>query len=304
MHNGIIVVDKPCGITSHKVISELRRILGMRRIGHGGTLDPLATGVLPVFVGRATRASSFILNSDKSYITTFKLGITTDTQDITGNILSENNNLPTEGEISNIFDKFTGNLSQLPPMYSAVKVGGKKLYELARSGIEVERDSRNITIYSIDLDTNSSIPSEGIYTIAVSCSKGTYIRTLVHDIGQALGCGATLTDLRRTSTGPFNLGMAKKLDEIEDVSRNSSVDSILIPVDEIFSEYPALSLDLHGERLCRNGALIPVSSVSGQQKPGKMYRVYGPDGKFLMLGKTIKSNDDIYLKTVKNFFEV
>lgn len=304
MVSGIIVVDKPQGITSHNVVSRLRGILSERRIGHGGTLDPLATGVLPIFVGRATRASSYLLNSDKSYTASFKLGISTDTQDITGIIQSKSDKLPSEGELTDVLGKFIGKLQQTPPMYSAIKVGGKKLYELARSGIEVEREARDIEIYSIKVLEEGCKPSEGVYTILVSCSKGTYIRTLVHDIGQLLGCGAVLTALRRTSTGPFDLNMARTLEEIEQARSAGTVDSIIVPVDTLFSEYPQFQLDESGERLCRNGAKIPLPSSGTHFQVNDLYRVYGPEGNFLMIGKIVHHNGREFLKTVKSFFEV
>jgi len=304
MLSGVIVVDKPQSITSHNVVSRLRNILNQRRIGHGGTLDPLATGVLPVFVGRATRASSFLLDSDKSYTASFKLGITTDTQDINGTVLSKSEKLPSHGELCDALGKFVGKQMQTPPMYSAIKVGGKKLYELARSGIEIERQSREIEIYMIKLVEEKCIPSDGLYTIWVSCSKGTYIRTLIHDIGQFLGCGAVLTALRRTSAGPFDLSMAKTLDEIEQAKSDGSLESIITPVDTLFSGYPAVILDSRAERLCRDGALIPLPSTDAQHDADALYRVYGPQGDFLMIGKVISRDGKKFLKTVKNFFDV
>lgn len=300
MLNGILVVDKPVGLSSHGVVSRLRRILGEKRIGHGGTLDPLATGVLPIFVGRATRASDFLLAADKSYIAHFRLGITTDTQDITGNILTVSNSLPTAGELRNILRKFTGTIMQIPPMYSAIKVGGKKLYEIARSGVEIERQPREITVFSIELFTDEAKPEADRYSISVNCSKGTYIRTLVNDIGTELGCGAALTALRRTKTGAFDISMAKTLEDIEHAKNEGSISSLITPVDALFSQYPVISVDERGEKLCRNGALIPSDSAD----PEVTYRVYGPDGSFLMLGSAIIDNGKTYLKTVKNFFDV
>jgi len=300
MLNGILVVDKPEGPSSHDVVSRLRRILGEKRIGHGGTLDPIATGVLPVLVGRATRASDFLLAADKAYTAHFRLGITTDTQDITGNILTVSSALPTAGELRTILRKFTGAITQVPPMYSAIKVGGRKLYEMARSGIEVKRQPREVTVFSIDLMTDDSMPEADRYSISVHCSKGTYIRTLINDIGAELGCGATLTALRRTKTGAFDISMSRTLDEIEAAVSEGSISSLIIPVDSMFTQYPETSVDASGERLCRNGALVPFGSGT----PGTTYRVYGPGGNFLMLGLATTERGKIYLKTVKNFFDV
>jgi tRNA pseudouridine55 synthase len=304
MLSGIVVVDKPQGITSHDAVSRLRSILNERRIGHGGTLDPLATGVLPVFVGRATRASSFMLDSDKSYTASFRLGIVTDTQDITGKVLSNSNELPAQRELIDILGRFTGKLRQTPPMYSSLKIGGKKLYELARSGIEVERQPRDIEIYSILLHEEKSAPSEGLYTVSVSCSKGTYIRTLIHDIGQLLGCGAVLTALRRTSAGPFDLSMSKTLEELERAKSAGTVESLILPTDIMFSGFPEIRLDTEGERLCRNGALVPLRPAEARSGDSGLFRVYGPEGDFLMVGKIVRQNGIGLLKTVKSFFEV
>ena len=266
----------------------------------------MATGVLPVFIGRATRAADYMLASDKSYTARFRLGVTTDTQDITGNILSVSDSLPTVGELAVILQRFRGKIAQIPPMYSAIKVGGKKLYEIARSGGEVERAPREIEIFSIDLVGENVLPTGNDpstpceYTISVSCSKGTYIRTLVHDIGAALGCGAAMTALRRTSTGIFRLDAANTLEEIASCAggrQNSRI--FLCRSTPLFGRYPEMTVDASGEKLCRCGALVPASLA----EIGATYRVYGPDG-FLMLGETVSLGDQTYLKTVKNFFDV
>lgn len=285
---GILVVDKAAGMTSHDVVGRVRRIFSERRVGHGGTLDPMATGVLPLFVGRATRAVEFAAGADKEYVATMRTGLTTDTQDLTGTVLSRTPGHVTGARVEALLPEFTGALQQVPPMYSAVKQGGKKLYELARQGITVERRPRQIEIHSLTL--LSAREEEGEFTLKVVCSKGTYVRTLVHDLGAALGCGAALSALRRTRAGRFTLEEAVTLEELQDRGR----DFPLLPVDALFSQYPALSLDTAQEARCRNGADIALSAAPGDG----LWRVYAPDGAFLMLGRA----QDTVLKTEKNFF--
>ncbi len=285
--NGIVIVDKPAGITSHDVVARLRRIYNTRRIGHSGTLDPLATGVLPIFVGRATRACEFALCDNKKYKAKMKLGLITDTQDITGSVLEEHEVSASFEDLKRAAEGFVGEISQTPPMYSAIKVGGVKLYELARKGESVERKPRQITIHSIDCEE----AGDNEYYITVSCSKGTYIRTLCEDIGRALGCGATLTELRRLSSGGFSEENAKTLEEIAE-----NPEASLLPTDFMFSEFDAVKIDAAGEKKCRNGAAVPFSA-----ELGKKYRVYSESGEFLMLAEGGKDGE---LITVKSFFEV
>ncbi|MBE6948564.1 MAG: tRNA pseudouridine(55) synthase TruB [Ruminococcaceae bacterium] len=280
--NGIIVINKPSDWTSHDVVAKLRGILHERRTGHGGTLDPMATGVLPVFVGRATRAVEFIENADKEYIAGIKLGCTTDTQDITGTVLTTSDVTVTKDDLLAVMPEFTGDISQIPPMYSAIKQNGKKLYELARKGIETERKPRNITIFELELlefDGN-----EG--KLRIVCSKGTYIRTLCHDIGARLGCGAVMSSLIRTRVGEFRLENAVNL---EDVS-----ESKLMAVDSVFANLPECRINAKQEKKCRNGCEFKLDVQDGK------YRVYSGDGSFLMLGEV----KDGVMKTVKSFFEV
>lgn len=283
--NGVIVVNKPEGFTSHDVVAKLRGILKTRRIGHSGTLDPMATGVLPIFVGRATRACEFATAENKTYCAEMLLGIQTDTQDITGNVLSERPVNIDDEKLSSVINSFRGEISQIPPMYSAIKVDGKKLYELARAGIEVERKSRNITIHEIKF----SRIGDNKVSIEAEVSKGTYIRTLCDDIGEALGCGATLTKLTRIKSGAFTLDDANTLEEIQEKG-----EALLRPVDSLFSEFPRISVDEKGAFRIKNGADFPFEGEDGK------YRVYGEDNEFLMLGE-IENN---ILKTIKSFFEV
>ena len=220
MASGILVVDKPAGWTSMDVCAKLRGVFHEKRVGHGGTLDPMATGVLPVFVGRATRAVEFAEKSDKEYIAGIKLGVVTNTQDITGEVLEERPVSVSRKELEAALEGFRGDILQIPPMYSAIKIGGKKLYELARKGREVDRPARPVTIKSLELAEQQA---ENLYTIRVRCSKGTYIRTLCHDIGQALGCGGCMASLRRTMAAGFALEDAVTLEQVREAADPASL---------------------------------------------------------------------------------
>ena len=292
MLSGILVMDKPKDWTSHDVIAKLRGILKQKRIGHGGTLDPMATGVLPVFVGRATRAAEFCENAEKEYVAEITLGIVTDTQDITGSILEENFVTAAVNDLLDILPMFRGEQKQVPPMYSAVKQGGKKLYELARKGIEVERKPRDIFISKLELISSGK---EANYTLNITCSKGTYIRTLCHDIGAALGCGATLSALRRTRAGVYNIDKTVTLDEVSAAASSDTLANLLLPVDSIFSEISDITLGESDSRKVKNGVRIEVSGCEN----GK-YRVYAPNGEFLLLGDVRFGQ----FRTIKSFFEV
>lgn len=286
MANGILIVDKPEGWTSQDVVSKLRGVLHEKRVGHGGTLDPMATGVLPVFVGRATRAVEFFEHAEKAYETTLLLGTTTDTQDTTGTVLETRPVTADEAAVRALLPRFTGVQQQRPPMYSAVKIGGKKLYELAREGKEIERKPREITVFSAELlhfENNSA-------RLRIHCSKGTYIRTLCHDIGQALGCGGCMAALRRVQAGAYRLADAVTLDEI---LAHPEPQTLLKPVDSLFSAYPRVTLTPAQEKCCRNGAAFTCKWSAGR------CRVYSPSGEFLALCEVA----DGKLKTVKSFFE-
>ena len=288
--NGIILVDKPSDWTSHDVVGKLRGILHERRIGHSGTLDPMATGLLVVFVGRATRAVKFAEADSKEYIAGLRLGVSTDTQDITGNTLKSSNSLPSRAELEQALGAFKGEISQIPPMYSAIKVGGKKLYELARRGESVERKPRKITIDMLDIIGEN----DGDYILDIVCSKGTYIRTLCNDIGDALGCGGCMSSLRRVKAGAFSIEQAYTIDEIQAAANNGELDASLISVDRLFSAYPALTVSDTAEKKLCNGNIIKLVSPNG------IYRVYSQTGAFLLLGEVA----DNKLKTIKSFFEV
>ena len=288
--NGIILIDKPQGWTSHDVVGKLRGILHERRIGHSGTLDPLATGLLVVFVGRATRAVEFAEADRKEYIAGLRLGISTDTQDITGRIINEGTDLPDEMELRKALERFKGELAQIPPMYSAVKVGGKKLYELARKGESIERKPRHITVFG--LETAGREDNDCILNVV--CSKGTYIRTLCHDIGTALGCGGCMSSLRRTKSGVFSVEDAYTITEVQDAADRGEADKLLLPADTLFAGYPELRADATNEKLLRNGCIVNASAPDGR------FRVYSEKGEFLLLGDVKNGR----MKTVKSFFEV
>ena len=287
---GILLVDKPVGFTSHDVIAKLRGVLHERRLGHAGTLDPMATGLLVVFAGRATRAVQFAESQSKRYFATMRTGIVTDTQDITGNVLETSEVEISEEMLYKLLPEFTGALLQTPPMYSAVKQNGKKLYELARKGIEVERKSREIIIHSLEYQRHI----ENDFQLSIECSKGTYIRTLCHDIGARLGCGATLSSLRRTKSGDFSVEDAHTLDKIIECSQQGRAQELFLPVDSLFSEYAQLTIDEKQKAKCLCGNSFPANMPDG------VYRVYDEDGAFMMLGEAKEG----LLTTIKSFFEI
>ena len=285
--NGIVIIDKPADWTSQDVTAKLRGVLQTRRIGHGGTLDPMATGVLPVFVGRATRGVEFFEHADKVYETTLRLGITTDTEDITGNILEEKPVSVTENQILSVLEQFKGEIQQIPPMYSAIKINGQKLYDLARKGKEVERKSRTITIFELDflgMDGND-------VRLRVHCSKGTYIRTLCKDIGAALGCGGCMAALRRTAAGSYTEAEAISLPALIDCKNPGQY---LRNVDTLFAEHPAVTLTEKQALRTRNGNSFSIDLPDGT------YRAYDKTGEFLMLAKV----ESGVMSTIKSFFNV
>ena len=287
MPNGIIIIDKPAGWTSMDVCAKLRGILHEKRVGHAGTLDPMATGVLPVFVGQATKAVSFAEGGKKVYETVLQLGRVTDTQDTTGETLEERAVTVTADDVRAALPRFLGEIEQIPPMYSAIKVNGQKLYDLARQGKEVARKPRRITIYDLALTEELG---NGQYALRVECSKGTYIRTLCHDLGQALGCGGCMAALRRTEASGFGIGEAVTL---EDAAREG--EALLRPLDSLFRVYPAFTIPKAAlEKKCLCGNPLRVSLADG------IYRVYGCDGTFLALSEA----RDGLLTSKRNFFSV
>ena len=285
--DGIIIIDKPAGWTSQDVTAKLRGVFQTRRIGHGGTLDPMATGVLPVFVGRATRGVEFFEHADKTYEAVLRLGITTDTEDITGERLEEKPVCVTEADILAVLPGFRGEIQQIPPMYSAIKINGQKLCNLARKGKEVERPARTITIHDLDF-----LGLEGDKVrLRIHCSKGTYIRTLCKDIGAALGCGGCMESLRRVSAGSYTIDEAIPL---ADVVARENPGELLQGVDTLFTRHPAVTLTEKQTLRCRNGNSFSVSYTDGT------YRAYDEAGGFLMLAKV----EDGVMSTIKSFFEI
>ena len=285
---GIVIIDKPAGWTSQDVAARLRGVFHERRIGHGGTLDPMATGVLPIFVGRATRAVEFFEHAEKEYVAGLRLGVQTDTQDLTGEIVAQRPVSVTREQVQAALEGFLGVQEQLPPMYSAVKIGGKKLYELARQGKTVERKPRQIELLELELLSGENAD----WQFRVRCSKGTYVRTLCHDIGQALGCGGCMSSLRRTKAGGYGLDRAVTMEEI--ISMDDPA-ACLLPVDSVFDRLPRVTVHENQLRAIYNGAAVKASGLADGP-----YRVYAPDGTFLMVGLAEGGT----LKTVKSFFEV
>ena len=257
--NGIICIDKPQGFTSFDVVAKLRGITKIRRIGHAGTLDPMATGVLPVFIGRATKACDMLPDSDKEYEAEFRLGVVTDTQDSTGEVLSSCEAAVSSDEISRVVAGFLGEQEQIPPMYSAVKVDGKRLYDLARQGIEVERKPRKIVVYRIDLISFDEKSQSG--RLVISCSKGTYIRTICHDIGQKLGCGAIMTALRRTRAAGFSLDDCLTIEEAQRLSDPEVLAEEILPIDRVFAFMDRLDLGRKKAEAFLNGVKLDAEKL-------------------------------------------
>ena len=288
--NGILLIDKPAGWTSSDVVAKLRGVLHERRIGHSGTLDPMATGLLVVFVGRATRAVEFAESHEKRYLASLRPGLVTDTQDVTGTPIGGSPRSLSDAELEDALRRFRGEIDQIPPMYSAIKVKGQKLYEIARRGGEVERKPRRVRIGELRL-----LGRDGEDVLLdVRCSKGTYIRTLCHDIGQALGCGACMSALRRLEAGDFSLEDAYTLEQVQRAADEGRAEELLLPVDRLFAAYPALCLSAAEERKLCVGAAFSRPEAAGE------YRVYAPDGAFLALGRL----RDGELRSIKSFFEV
>lgn len=293
MPNGILIIDKPAGWTSMDVCAKLRGTYHEKRVGHAGTLDPMATGVLPVFIGRATRAVEFATDSDKEYIASLKLGVVTNTQDTTGEVLEERPVTATRAEVEAVLARFTGDIEQVPPMYSAIKVGGKKLYELARKGKEVERKPRPVTIRELELTGQQG---DDLYTLRILCSKGTYVRTLCHDIGQVLGCGGCMSSLRRVKAAGFTEADSLSLEAVQAAAGEGRAEDLLLPVDRYFARSgwsgkctvrPAV------EKVLRNGGTAAVPGMEGE------FLVYSGDGEFLGLGRS----EGARLRLIKSFFE-
>lgn len=283
MYNGILLLNKEPGFTSHDAVAKLRGILRFRRIGHAGTLDPMAQGLLVMLLGKATRASEYASGAEKEYIADFILGVETDTQDTTGNVLAETPVDVTESQLRQALASFEGGYDQVPPMYSAIQKDGVRLYDLARKGKEVERESRFIALPLLELLSFEAPRGK----LRVRCSKGTYIRTLCHDLGQRLGCGGAMSALTRVQAGDFSLEDALTLGEVEQLVKEGTLQQHILPVDRLFASLPAVTLTEEGAKRARNGAHAAQKHLlSGEIPPvDSLCRVYTPEGEFLMTGK-------------------
>lgn len=298
--NGIIIVNKEKGFTSHDVVAKLRGILKIKKIGHTGTLDPDATGVLPICVGKATKVCDLLTDKDKTYVARVKLGVTTDTLDMSGEVLTENEVAVTEEEIRKTLNHYRGQIQQIPPMYSAIKINGTRLYELARQGKEVERKPRTVTIHDLILRDVSLEKNE--FTMEVTCSKGTYIRSLCQDIGEMLGCGAAMKSLVRTRVGRFGLEKAKTLTEIEELVKAEKAADLWISIEEVFPEYRRCNVETGAMKYLKNGNLIKPSFCSLKEpQDGEQVRMYGDDAAFYALYRYEAKNGMYHI--VKMFHE-
>ena len=295
MKNGVIIINKEGGLSSQGVVSRVKRILGVKKAGHTGTLDPMATGVLPVLIERGVKASEFMLTSDKHYIATLLLGVTTDTEDVTGEVLTESDEIPTEAEVMASVESFIGEYMQTPPMYSALKVGGKKLCDLAREGVTIEREARPVTIHSLKAEKIS----DREYTLDVKCSKGTYIRTLCADIGEKLGCGGVMKTLCRASASGFTLSDALTLSELEAMSE-SEREARVLPVERIFADLSEVTLPDFFSRLAHSGLEIYLKKISLDLPLGTRVRLSDKDG-FFAVGEVREFDDGLAIKPIRQF---
>ncbi len=283
IESGILVMNKPQGFTSFDVIGKLRGILKIRRLGHTGTLDPMAEGVLPVLIGTAARACDILPDETKTYCAGFRLGTVTDTQDSTGTVLETHDVLVTETDILNCIPQFCGEIQQIPPMYSAVQINGKRLYELARAGREIERPARNVFVERIALLEFHA--ETGCGTVEITCGKGTYVRTILHDIGQTLGCGCCMTSLLRTAACGFTLAEAHSFETVQQAADSGTLEELIVPTDRLFSALPAIRLSEAQTRLYRNGVRLDLNRIARIPEASLRCRVYGADASFLGLAE-------------------
>lgn len=296
--SGVLIVHKHAGVTSHDIVNKIRRLYGTKRVGHTGTLDPMATGVLVVLIGRAAKASEYLVSDRKQYRAVLRLGLTTDTEDVTGTILTQTDQIPTAAEVEAVLPCFRGKLLQIPPMYSALKVNGQKLVDLARKGVEIERKPREIEIFSLELQPTAT-PSD--YCLSVTCSGGTYIRTLCADIGAKLGCGGVMAALERTETGGFTLSQSHTIDELEALSAEERL-QLLIPTEALFQGLPALVLPSFYERLIRSGCAVASVKLKAAGFPiGARLRLCDAKETFFALGEVTESEGAPAVKSVKIF---
>jgi tRNA pseudouridine55 synthase len=295
--DGVLIVNKHAGVTSHDIVGMVRRLFGTRAVGHAGTLDPMATGVLVVLLGRAAKATEYLSGGDKRYIATLRLGLTTDTQDTTGTVLTTCEVIPDEEQVQAILPDFRGEIMQMPPMYSALKVGGKKLVDLARQGVTVERRARPVTVHAL---TAAPTDRSTDYTLDVTCSGGTYIRTLCEDIGQALGCGGAMASLCRATACGFTLDESVTIEELEAMDRGARL-ARLRPTESLFAHLPSLTLPAFYDRLIGNGCAVSLSKLRVVHPLGTRTRLYHSDGRFFALGEVVSSDEGLAIKSIKTF---
>jgi len=295
--SGLLIINKHLGVTSHDIVWKVRKLYGTKRVGHTGTLDPMASGVLVVLIGRAAKAAEYLVADRKRYSATLRLGLTTDTEDATGTVLTTSDALPSAKEVMAACKNFTGEIEQIPPMYSALKVGGQKLCDLARKGIEIEREARPVTIHSL-VCTPTDLPSD--YRLDVLCSSGTYIRTLCADIGASLGCGGVMATLERTETGGFSLDEAHTVSELEAMSEDERL-SLLIPTERLFASLPAVALPEFFEKLCRGGCEIYQKKLRTDFSLSERVRLCRADGSFFALGEVREYEGGSAIKSIKIF---
>lgn len=295
--NGVLIVNKPEGITSHDVVGRIRKLYGTRKVGHTGTLDPLATGVLVILLGRAAKAAEYLVADRKTYRARLTLGITTDTEDITGKVLTSSDDIPSFEQVTAACGEFLGRIKQIPPMYSALKVDGRKLYDLAREGIEVERKARDIEIFQL-----FCAPTENAneYDLLVECSSGTYIRTLCADIGARLSCGGVMSALHRVRAGGFDIENSHSLKELEALEMSERYE-LLAPTESLFEDLPAIKLPAFYEKLCRSGCEIYQNKIKTDLANGTRVRLYSANGEFFALGEVREYESGTAIKAIKTF---
>ncbi len=294
---GVLLIDKPAGLTSHDVVGRVRRLLGTRRVGHTGTLDPMATGVLVLLVGRAAKAAEYLSVHDKHYDAVLRLGITTDTEDVTGKVLTKSDTVPDATAVFTACASFIGDYLQTPPMYSALKINGQKLLDLARRGIEVEREARPVQIFDLQV---ASTEKNTDYTLSVHCSSGTYIRTLCADIGKRLGCGGAMAALRRTATGSFTLEACHTLEELDKMDIADRL-SLLLPTESLFADLAAVHLPPFYARLCKSGCEIYQQKINTNHPLGARVRLFDEKGVFFAIGEVRDYENGTAVKAIKTF---
>ena len=295
--SGVLIVHKHEGVTSHDIVGKIRRLYGTRRVGHAGTLDPMATGVLVVLIGRAAKAAEYLASNSKEYRARLRLGMTTDSEDTTGNAITWSESIPENQELQAVLPRFRGKIGQIPPMYSALKVGGKKLVDLAREGKVIERQAREIEIFAL---TAEPTEEQTDYILNVSCSGGTYIRTLCADIGAALGCGGVMAALERREACGFSIDQSHTIAELEEMTLEER-QALLIPTESLFASHPAIPLPAFYEKLCRSGCEIYLNKIKVPLAEGERARLCTEKGEFFALGEVFSYEKGLAVKAIKTF---